>query len=398
MKAFSRTFCLKSAATFVLFYVCFTVTVHQALAQQDSTTSAFRFNTIIQGGLFSNFSGGLDRGTDYIGKIHFTISMSTERAGLWKNGEFFINGVNTHGGNPTADYIGDFQPISRNEAAPERTGLFEFWYKHNFSNGFILVGQHDMNTSMGTSVYAGNSINSAFGMNPSITPNAGYSFSIFPRTMPAVYVRYENIKLGNASLAIQGAVYAGFSENFEDDRYNIRWNLDGSTHSRLEAHYIQKRGIVKLGLMYHSGEFPSVLDDQISVSGNMGFYVITDQLIIPEDEVSDQGLGLFLQLGSASGDQNLVPFFFSSGISYKGLINGRDNDNLFVGLVISSLNDRAVENMGLDESRSIIELNYAFAFGKHFVIQPDLQYLINPGANPLTSNSLSGLLRFSINY
>lgn len=365
--------------------------------EQDKS-SPFTFGTTIQGGMFSNFSGGIDQGLDYIGRVHFTIGMSTEKAGLWKNGEIFFNGVNTHGGNPTAKYIGDFQPISRNEAAPERTGLFELWYKHSFKNFFVLIGQHDMNSSIGTSTYAGNSINSAFGMNPSITPNAGYSFSIFPRTMPAVYVKYDHFKLGNASISFQGAVYAGTSQDFDKDRYNVKWKLDGTTHSRLEVHYLKKRSVVKLGAMYHSGQFPSVIDDQSTVSGNLGFYLMTDQLILPEDEQSEQGLGFFLQLGVASGDQNLVPLFFSAGVNYKGILEGHDNDNLFVGLVFSSLNDQVVENAGMDNSRSVIELNYALAIGQYLVVQPDLQYIINPGANPQLKNTFSGLLRFSINY
>lgn len=375
----------------------FTVSA-STFAQNEERSEPITFHTSIQGGLFSNFRGGLDQGTSYVGRVHFTISLNTEYAGLWKNGEFFFNGVNMHGGNPTAKYIGDFQPISRNEAAPERTGLFELWYKHRFTNGFVLIGQHDMNTSMGTSAYAGQSINSAFGMNPSITPNAGNAFSIFPRTMPTIYAQYRNLKFGQTSVTLQGAVYLGFAEDFENDRYNVKWNLDGSTHSRFEAHFIRKRGIIKLGAMYHSGAFPSVLDADLEVRRNVGFYLITDQLILPEDDESDQGLGVFLQLGSAPGEQNLVPLFFSTGINYKGLLEGRDRDNLFLGLVISSINNDVVRTMNTDNSRSIIEANYAIAIGDHLVIQPDLQYLINPGANPLLKNSFSGLLRFSITY
>ncbi len=391
-----------------LLFLCSLAFCVQSNAQQDNSNAPstkqdpFTFKAVVQGGVFHNFSGGIKTGSDYMSRTHLTLSLDTKKAGLWKNGQFLVNGVNAHGGTPTATYIGDFQPISRNEASP-RTGMFELWYKHTLGNASILIGQHDMNSSFGTSAYGGNSIHSAFGMNPSITPNAGYSFSIFPRTMPTVYVKYDSLKLGNNLMTIQAAVYAGASQNYADDPYNIRWNIDGTTHSRFEIHYKQmkngvQRGIVKAGLLYHSGDFPDMTNPASVVNGNLGMYLITDQLILPEDEKSDQGLGVFFQVGSASGNQNLVDLFISTGILYKGLIPKRDQDALFIGLLNSSINDQVVNNFSTTQSRSVLELNYAMKLGTHFTIQPDLQYIINPGANTLLDNAFVGVLRFSIDY
>lgn len=374
----------------------------------DSSTSIqlkedpFRFNAIVQGGFFRNFSGGVQSGNDYIGRVHLILSLDTEKAGLWKNGQFLINGVNAHGGKPTVTYIGDFQPISRNEAAPERTGLFEFWYKHTIGKTSITLGQHDMNAILGTSEGGGNSINSAFGMNPSITPNAGHTFSIFPRTMPGVLLEVNSLKLGQHQLNLLAAVYAGFSQDFEDDPYNLKWNLDGNTHSRLEIQFIQikngqKRGKTKLGFLYHSGDFEDVNNTARVIKGNWGYYFITDQLLVPKHKGSKQGLGLFIQLGTAPGNQNLIDFFSTWGITYQGLFKNRTEDILFLGYLHSSMNNNLIQE-GWDKSRSLIELNYQLKFGEHFIIQPDLQYIINPGANPFLSNALLGVLRFSINY
>ena len=364
---------------------------------QTTDSDPFSFHATIQGGLFRNFAGGIDQGNNFIGKTNLILTLDTEAAGLWKNGMFLVNGVNMLGGNTTLRYVGDFQPISRNEATPERTGLFELWYKHTMGRAFILVGQHDMNRSFGTSRYAGNSINSAFGMNPSLTPNAGYSFSIFPRTMPGIYFAHEGIRAGKASIALHAAVYAGASAPLEEDRYNVRWNLDQGSHSRFEAHYIGRRGSYKLGFMYHSGMFPSVLNDTDQIDGNMGVYFIADQqLTTKDDDENGEGLGLFVQLGTAPGDQNLVRSFASVGINYTGPFAKRNEDVLFVGLLNSALNQDLTEQTRMDKNRTILEVNYAFKFGKNFTLQPDLQYIINPGANPDLQNSLLGILRFTL--
>ncbi len=367
--------------------------------KDDGTSSPVTFHASIQGGLFQNFSGGVRTGSNYMSRVHLTLSVDTEKAGLWRGGAFFINGVNMLGGNSTDKYIGDFQPVSRNEAAPERTGLFELWYKQSFGRAFLLIGQHDMNAAFGTSKYGGNSIHSAFGMNPSITPNAGYTFSIYPRTMPAIYFAREAIGFGQGSIALHAAVYAGFSERFNDDQYNVIWNLDGSTHSRFEIHYIQKRGTLKLGTLYHSGDLPSVTTEGDMVEGNLGFYLIADHLILAEGEGDhEQGLGAFFQIGSAPGDQNLIRTFVSAGLNYTGPFPGRDRDFIFLGFLNSSLHKDLVDSGLYEQNRSILELNYHFKIGEHFSLQPDLQYIINPGGNPGLKNAFAGIFRFSMNY
>ena len=367
---------------------------------QQLVIDPFEFGAVIQGGLLQNFRGGLKKGTDYMSRIHLTLSFDTEKAKLWKGGLIRINWTNAHGGTPTATLIGDFQPISRNEAT-ERTGLFEFWYRQTIGNISILIGQHDMNSSFGTSNYGGLSINSAFGMYPSITPNTGFAFSIFPRTMPTIYLKHEMKKF-----TVQAAVYAGASENFEQDRYNIKWNLDDSRFTVGEIHYKNmkngvRKGLYKIGVIHHSGEFADITDltgIQTTKAG-MGMYIIADHLLIQENEVDEQGLGLFFEAGAAPGDHNLVDQFVAGGFVYKGLFRNRDQDELFCGILNSSINNDLPEGSGFDTNgRTILEANYALKFGSHFTLQPDLQYIINPGASSELKNAFLGILRFSINY
>lgn len=366
----------------------------------EAASDPFTFTAVLQGGMMQNFSGGLKTGSDYMGRVHLTLSLDTKKAGLWKGGQFLVNATNAHGGTPTADLVGDFQPISRNEAT-ERTGLFEFWYRHTVGNTSLLVGQHDMNSSFGTSGYAGLSINSAFGMYPSITPNTGFAFSIFPRTMPAIYLKHDTDKL-----TFQAAVYAGASEDFEDDRYNAKWNLDDSQFMVGEIHYknvkngIQK-GVYKLGVIKHTGKFQDVTDlsGVATTDAGMGMYVIADHLLIQENDNSDQGMGVFFEAGVASGDHNLIDRFIAAGMVYKGLLSTRDNDELFLGVLNSSINDDIPAGSIYDEgSRTTLELNYAIRLGSHFTLQPDFQYIINPGASSAIDDAFLGIMRFSINY
>jgi len=68
-------------------------------------------------------------------------------------------------------------------------------------------------------------------MNPSLTPNVGNFLSIFPRIMPAVILQLCSLSLGEQMLNIRSGIYAGFSKSFQDDPYNIEWNLEDGYHS-----------------------------------------------------------------------------------------------------------------------------------------------------------------------
>lgn len=89
----------------------------------------------------------------------------------------------------------------------------------------------------------------------------------------------------------------------------------------------------------------------------------------------------------------------AGGIVYKGLLKNRDRDELFFGILNSSINNNLPEMSPYTEnSRTILEFNYALKFGSHFTFQPDLQYIVNPGASSSIDNAFLGVLRFSINY
>ena len=256
-----------------------------------------------------------------------------------------------------------------------------------------------MNSSFGTSSSARRSIHSAFGMYPSVTPNAGYSFSIFPRTMPTVYAKY------NANqITVQAAAYAGASTSFDENPYNLRWNLDESVYLVGEIHYKNNKrgaqtGLYKLGFFYHSSDFPDVTQVANLIRGNRGCYLIADHMLLPESDHPGQGLKLFAQISMASGNQNLLDLYNSAGFTYQGLLPQRDQDVLFFGMVNSFINQELQEVTGAMESnRAIVEMNYTLTLGNYLTLQPNLQYIVNPGADPTLENALLGMLRFSIKY
>lgn len=347
------------------------------------------------GEVVTNHSGGLEQGTGYFGKIGLNLELSLKDVGLSNGGRIFINALNVHGDTPSSRLIGDFQPISRDEAS-ERTGLFELWYEHSFNATKVTLGQHDMNSSFGSSRVGGNSVHSAFGVFPSVSPNLGFAFSIYPRTMPGIYVNHQ---VNN--FIIKSALYSGASHDFDDDKHNLRWNLDDSGFFITEVTY---RGGVsasnpseyKFGAFKHTGSFDNldVNNTNISVSPDLGFYSIVDHTLS-----FDQRLSVFAEATYFPGDHNFSKLFYATGFEMREPFQNRKDDVFFFGFLSTSLSESALSGANIDEdSRSIIEMNYKLALPHGFTLKPDVQYIINPGVNSNLDNVLVSVVKLSYKF
>jgi porin len=104
----------------------------------------FSFEAAYTEDFFGNMMGGIKTGTLYLGMANIKVSLDTKKAGLWNNGQIYINGASTHGRSPSKNLIGDFQ-IASNIDAGDHIFLQEFLYKHTFKNLEITLGLQDLN-------------------------------------------------------------------------------------------------------------------------------------------------------------------------------------------------------------------------------------------------------------
>lgn len=111
-----------------------------------------------------------------------------------------------------------------------------------------------------------------------------------------------------------------------------------------------------------------------------------------KSKLSDQGLSLFSLVNFAPKFNNNIPFYFQTGMVYKGLIPGRDDDQAGVALAYG---DYSYDKQITDEKKGrpvqtyegVLEVDYRVQVGKWAYFQPSLQYIIRPGANGLLANA-----------
>lgn len=366
------------------------VVARESFSQADS---AFTFKTGYIHEFVRNFSGGLSTGNSFNGRIGVSMGFDTKKANWWKGGYFFVQGFGIYSGLPSSNLIGDIQPISRIEAS-DRICLFDFWYRQDLGPVQLLIGQHDMNSLFGVNRLAGTLINTSFGIYPSI--GLGTPFSIYPASTSAVVAR---VKV-SPSLLVQAAAYDGKPLAHKDNPYNVKrdWNLLDEvfttgeiTYSRPSDHVVSN--VYKLGIFYHNGSYTSPVDG-VAETGRTGAYFNMQTYFIARE---DRKLGTFLQIGSANAKSCLVDMYGSAGINLEGIFS-RKYDAVSLGVVSSSINNRLVEEQGYASHRTVVELNYQLALNKYIRLQPDLQYIIHPGAQINVPNAFAGILRLSLQF
>lgn len=187
--------------------------------------------------------------------------------------------------------------------------------------------------------------------------------------------------------------------------HGLDFELDDDPLLMVEGAYRYNRngrlpGAVKIGGWNHFGTFEDQRFDSggalIAVTGNSGrplehnwgLYGIIDQLVwrVPGSE-EPQGVGIFARIIGAPSNRNVADFYFDGGITFTGMLGSRPNDALAIGFAYTNVSDRVTAfdaDFGEPVARNyeaLIEIVYNYEIKPGWLLQPDFQYLFQPGGN-----------------
>ena len=145
-------------------------------------------------------------------------------------------------------------------------------------------------------------------------------------------------------------------------------------------------GRYRAGGYYDSNEYTSLTNPGRQQTGNYGVFLLGDQMVYREGGAgSDRGLSLFGVLIYAPQQRiNTLPWFASAGASYRGLVPGRDKDTAGFALYYGGFS----RDLPGQTYELALEWTYAIALTRWLSIQPDLQYVINPGGRSSVGNAV----------
>jgi porin len=362
--------------------------------------------------LLGNVSGGVKQGATMQGVTIATLQVDTQKAFGVPGGTINASALQIHGRSLSPSYLDNLQTANGTEA-DNATRLWELWYDQSFNNGAfdIKIGQQSIDQEFIVSRYSALFVNTMAGW-PAVP---SYDLYAGGPAYPLSSLGVRGLVTPTKNLTILAGV---FDDNppggpFNDDQQSgdaggVRFNVNTGALFIAEAQLNVNMpgnlpGTYKLGFWYDTAYFPDQAFDNQGRSladpasngiaamhkGNYSVYGVVDQTIW-QRQGSARSLNVFARVMGAPEDQNLIRFSANAGLSLTAPFPGRPNDSAGIDLGVVKVSGQAAE---LDRAtglfsgtfvpvrgtETLIELTYQAQVTPWLQVQPDAQFIANPG-------------------
>jgi porin len=362
--------------------------------------------------VLGNPTGGTHHGADYDGLTQMSLQLETDKAFHFYGGTFNVSALQIHGRNLSADNLDSLQTASGIEA-DRATRLWELWYQQKFLEEDRLdvkIGQQSLDQEFMVSQEALAFVNTMFGwpMVPSADlPGGGPAY---PLSAPGVRFRARPVD----SITVLAGVFSGSpapNANPDSQQANpsgVSFPFNGtlliaelqysypSLGSMVSADQSSSlSGTYRIGAWYDTENFAdNGYGSTAEHRGDYAFYAVMDQMIWndPNDSDSDRTINFFARaMGTPLEDRNLIDFSLNAGFTFHEPIRNRDDDTLGIGMGYAKVSsgmadfdrDYNFNNPGsvvpVQSGEVFVEATYQYALTPWCTLQPDFQYIFNPG-------------------
>ncbi|MFB0553281.1 MAG: carbohydrate porin [Phycisphaerae bacterium] len=333
-----------------------------------------------------NVHGGLSthrRAGQHTGSYDLELSADLEKLLGFDRGALFLHleggWPDTEGIDPSS--VGSVFGVNADVIGNRTMDVKQLFYEGIlFSDNLTLtVGKIDFTGVFDCSAYADNEcsqfLNGAMVDNPTI-PFPEYSLGVV-LTLDLSDSWYI---MGGVADAQADGRETGFSTTF-DDEYYFLYLLETGIASELDFSNRPMPGTYRIGI-WNDPQPKANSDSTKSYRDDVGFYLSFDQMLRKEnyEREDSQGIGAFLRYGYANSKKNDITNFWSVGLQYQGLLDGRDDDVLGLGFAQGIFSNSASTTY-TDDYESAVELYYSAQITQWLAVSPSVQYITNP-SNP----------------
>ncbi|MDD5200768.1 MAG: carbohydrate porin [Terrimicrobiaceae bacterium] len=400
------------------------------LEQQNGVDFSFTYTNNIAG----NPVGGKQRSATYTDNVGFGVELDLEKLAGWKGGILTVSGLNRSGQSLSQIAIGNqftVQQVFGGQTAMYYALAFE--QKLLDDKVDIKLGRFATGDDFASSPIYWLYMNNGIDGNPQALP-VNTQFSAYPWAVWAARVRVQPTPEVNAMVGAYQVSTRVFDRAYHGVDWSIRpddgvlliaqagWTpeffkksvpaptddqaakkADGKSvaDGKGEAKTFKETATVMKGLpghywfgAYYSPWQFAQFGATETTSNSYGFYWHADQMIYQESPGSDQGLTIWSAI-VLSPQQNIakLPFEVNGGLAYKGLIPSRDSDETVFGVVYGKFSSdyaRATQAAGggYPDYELVFEVGHRVQFNSWLYVQPNLQYVINPGGAHNIPNAL----------
>ena len=310
--------------------------------------------------------GGLERRARGLGRFDIGLSSGDDFLGL-SGVKAHIDIMLVHGGGLSDDVIGDGQ-VASNVDAPWAVRPFEAWVEAPLGAGVrAKAGYIDLNSEFDVQPVGATFLNSSFGIAPDYSQSGQNGPSIFPVTSPGIVVAIEKPRW-----SVKFALFDALpGDPARPHRFAPPAPFRGGLLLAAEGDAkVGSRGEVQFGGWTYTDPFDRI--DGNGTGRSWGSYAQYGHRILG-DEDGDSLKG-WIRVGYAADTVNVINLYTGGGVRL-----GNDDRHLGFGVAHARRGDPAVQQEPGRRAETAFELTGYYRFAPWLAVQPDVQYIKNPG-------------------
>lgn len=326
--------------------------------------------------------GADSRAGRFLDNLDVSLEGDLERQFGWRGARVYFSLLANGGGEPNA-IAGTLQGYDNIEVGAQGVRLYEAWIEQDLADGraSVLAGLYDVNSEFYVTEASDLLIAPPFGIGSELAATGPNGPAIFPSTSLAARVR-----IGSPDgLHVQAAAVNARAGTI-GDHGGVDTTLDDGILYLAEAGW---SGPVRIAVgAWRYGEGQEDIRDVLpggdpALSDAQGAYLVAEGTVFEAEEAPT--VRAFLRLGVSDGDTTDFKGGWQTGLRVDSVFKGRPDSAFSLGFHQGLLSDKAQANAldagtAFGDAEGGIELTYADTFGP-FTIQPDLQWIHNPGGD-----------------
>lgn len=344
------------------------------------------FNLVDINEYWGNASGGIKHTTSYLGQTVGSVTIHMDKLTNYNIGSLYISGINVRG-NPksntnlrTLDFISNIENFNSLK-------IYEFYYYNSFGNLNIKVGKFDFFSDFGHDDDTSQFLNASMITSMVINNNTYNMTNYGPSPSPGAELEYGkngfDIKAGISSdNPYHGNFYKNFS-NINSDNHGTDIYLNSpmiNFELRYTSHINNLRGVYYIGGFYDFGKQANTYTN-IFHSRNSAYYITINQEFLKTNTATYEWF--FRYMIDPYSSKTNIKYTMDTGFLYK-------NKKSTIGIGFSITNPNHHLKLKYDNEYRL-EVMYKYNLNNNITIQPDIQYIIHPGAEYKTNELVFGL-------
>jgi len=353
----------------------------------------------------SNVSGGIRSETNYAGDLFAGMHLDLEKLVGWRDTVFTLSAINRHGSDITPSVGSQYSVMQL--VGGQTTFLYNVTLEKGFADGDFSVKFGRMTATddfVGSPFYSYSLNNAVNGQIRAVLFDGvmtSYPFAVWGGRVKAKFTEDHTLRVGLFQLTDdmfdpgKHGLDFGFSS---DDGVSVFLQYDWTP--KLEGRPARFYAGLNQNIGFDMDEFNST----DTTNWFTRFYGGADYQFCSEAPGSSEGLYLFVTLAYTGQEEPaIIPLQSSLGVHYKGLFAQRPDDRTVFFVTYGQFSDDysdelvAAGGSGADYEM-VFELGHRIQLTPYGYIQPDIQFIRNPGGTGDIDDALVLGVQFGVSF